>query len=158
MGHSKRGHFGGVCAKSVPSRGGGTSVLFLCVCVPSPRVPSQKTDGGTELIQFQNGERTSKLYLSKPTWYERQTFYARTARATLINFGAKVIVNCVWIYVSGVSEFTWSKRQDDYNMISVSPSKIDIKPTLFLWIFLPIFQRTSHHFQKFFAFSPSRAV
>ena len=112
---------------------------YFCVCVPSPRVPSQKTDGGTELIQFQNGERTSKLYLSKPTWYERQTFYARTARATLINFGAKVIVNCVWIYVSGVSEFTWSMRQDDYNVISVSPCKIDIKPTLFLWILYQFF-------------------
>ena len=82
------------------------SYFCVCVFVPSPRFPSQKTDGGTELIQFQNGERTSKLYLSKPTWYERQTFYARTARATLINFGAKVIVNCVRIYVSGVSEST----------------------------------------------------
>ena len=88
MGHSKRGHFGGVCAKSVPFKGEGTSVLFLCVCVPSPRVPSQKTDGGTELIQSPNGERTSKMYLSKPAWYERQTFYAKTARATLINLGA----------------------------------------------------------------------
>ena len=39
-----------------------------------------------------------------PTWYERQTFYTSTGSATLINFGAKVIVNCVRIYVSGVSE------------------------------------------------------
>ena len=46
---------------------------------------------GTELLQFQNGERTSKLYLSKPTWDERQTFYSRTARATLINFEGKAI-------------------------------------------------------------------
>ena len=44
-----------VCVQKVSHLGGGTSVLFLCVCVPSPRVPSQKTDGGTELIQFQNG-------------------------------------------------------------------------------------------------------
>ena len=29
--------------------------------------------------------------MSKPTWHERQTFYARTARATLINFDAKAI-------------------------------------------------------------------
>ena len=41
-----------------------------------------------------------------PTWYERQTFYTSTGSATLINFGAKVIVNCVQIYVSDVSEST----------------------------------------------------
>ena len=104
MGHSKRGHFGGVCAKSVPSRGD-KCLIFVCVC-PNSACPISKNLGGTELIQFQNGERTSKLYLSKPTWYERQTFYARTARATLINFGAKVIVNCVRVYVSGISEST----------------------------------------------------
>ena len=42
--------------------------------------------------------------------------------------------------------------------MSVSPSKINIKPTLFLWIFLPLFQRPSHHSQFLCAFSPSRAV
>ena len=82
--------------QKVSHLGWGGQVAYFCVCVSHLRVSHlKKPMGGTELIQFQNGERTSKLYLSKPTWYERQTFYARTARATLINFGAKVIVKCV---------------------------------------------------------------
>ena len=94
--HNQKGDILEVCVQKVSHLGGGDKCLiFVCVCPISACPISKNRGGGTELIQFQNGERTSKLYLSKPTWYERQTFYARTARATLINFDAKVIVNCV---------------------------------------------------------------
>ena len=55
-------------------------------------------------------------------------------------------------------KITNTKRRDDYNMMSVNPSKINIKHTLFLWIFYHFFQRPSHHSQFLCAFSPSRAV
>ena len=44
MGHSKGGHFWGVCAKSVPA-GGGDIFFYWCVCVP-PFVSQQKKGWG----------------------------------------------------------------------------------------------------------------
>ena len=62
MGHPKRGHFGGACAKSGPAEGGGTDLCFPCVRGPA-RVAQLKIQmGGTALYFFRIVEATKNRF------------------------------------------------------------------------------------------------
>ena len=61
MGHPKRGHFGGACAKSGPAEGGDRFV-FSVRAWPSSCGPAQNTDGGTALSFFRIVEATKNRF------------------------------------------------------------------------------------------------